>query len=1167
MAAAVSCQRCGIAIAGDARFCSACGAPVELQTQIERRIVTIVFADLSGFTALSESLDPEQVKHIIDRTFARLTLVVERYGGIVDKVIGDELMAVFGAPSAHEDDPERAVRCAFALRAELDVVTSDRSMPALRMHVGINTGEVVAGLVGGRDYTVLGDAVNTARRIQEAASAGQILVGAPTRDASASAISYRELGAIDAKGKRLPVEVFEALSERGLPGRSRILETPLTGRREEMHLIALTALIAERDRQPMAITIVGEAGMGKSKIASEVTAEAARRGVTVVAGRSLPYATVSPGFALEQVVRGALDLRAQDPAGQEAEVRAALAALDLATDQDTILAFLGITESQRDQKTGGAPGAGATPTLARVVDAVVRLLSRIAQRHGLLIIVANDLQWAEDLVLEALDALLREQDAPILLLALARPEILGAEPALLRRAGSIVLRLAPLSPERADEVLTALAPDLPPTVRADIIARAGGNPFFLEELARFAREAVDATPGAIPVTIHALLAARLDALPAEDRRVLQAAALAGDPFTANVLTALTGGDPSPQLGHLVELGFVEQTRGGFRFRQKLVREVAIASLPKQARVEQLARLGAHLEALAGKTATTGLAPGSSFEERIASAYEDAALVAAEIGVHDPEVVERARHYLARAGDRARARDASRQAANWYERAVRIAPADADHRLRTRYAEALIGVLRFDEAEAELRQALTQAREAGDRAGEGRVLRLSGDAARMQGRFDESRTALEEAIGIARATGSVEDLIEAERARGMLDLFAGDWRGATQSFEAALERARTVGDRRSEAWTLQNLGWTALMRGRLEDAVSRFEEGEAIFAELDDAEGRGWCMGMRAWALLIRGELGASEALIAELDHLLTVEFPGEDANLVMARRVMTVLRAYLAVARADLIGAEEISARILEEPDWHGQAWAHALAGYPLALAALHQMRLEAAASAIERGSQAARTGGDPFYRALYRVAAAWLAVERGDAPAARHELDASARDPQVRDAWDRSTMMSWLRARILLLDGDREAAITLLAESPGNEGLTLLPQGWNDATRAELLLDAGRIEEASDAAARAIAAADEHVGLEIIAREAATKVALAKGDLEEAEAEVRRALALLAEARWPLAEARTHALLAQVLDARRQHDRADEAFENATTRFDALPADTEPKVRDVLRA
>lgn len=1159
----MTCPSCGANVLAEARFCSRCGTPIEGgATETERRVVTVLFADLTGFTALAEGRDPEQVKTIIDRAIARLTLVVERYGGRVDKIIGDELMAVFGAPTSFEDDPERAVRAAFAMHAELEALGSDRASPALQVHVGVNTGEVIAGSVGGRDYTVIGDAVNVARRLQEAAAPGQILVGESTRAATDTAITYRALGPIDAKGKQLPVAAFEAVTERGLPGRIGTLETPLIGRREELQTIALAAMLAERDRRPRIVTLVGDPGMGKSKIAAEIINEAARRHVRVVGGRSLPYATVSPGFALEQVVRSALDIESEDADEQIATVRMSLANVGLAGDTDTILAFLGL-QDHRSGATGGAPGAGATPTLPRVLEACVRLLVRISRRDGLLIVILNDLQWAEELVLDAVTALLREQDSPILVAALARPALLDAEPGFLRGSGSIVLPLGPLSDTRAFEVLASVAPDVSASLTEDIIRRAGGNPFFLEELARLHRNSPD--PSQLPATIHALVAARLDALPPADRRLTQLAALGGDPIVADILCALTGAPVESALERLVEQGFLENQPGGLRFRQKVVREVAIASLPKQVRVERLAHLGSILEERAGATAGLGLAPGSVFEERIAAAFEEAARIATELGEPDPVVSERARHYLARAGDRARIRDASRQAVSWYGRAMQVAPDLADHRLRTRYAEALLGVMRFDEAATELDLALEAARTSADQAGEGRALRLIGDAARMQGRFEASREALERAVQIAREEASADDLMDAERALGMLDLFAGDWKSANDNFETALARAREVGDRRSEAWAVQSLGWTALMRGRSEDAIRSFEIGEAIFAELDDAEGLGWCMGMRAWAFLIRGSLGEAEALLERLDHMLTVEFPGEEANLVMGRRVMTVLRAYLSLCRGDLRQAQAISRGILEEPEWHGQAWAHALAAYPLALSALFEERWSAAEDAIRTGTDAADAGGDPFYRALYRIATAWLAVERGDVATARAELDAVDNSPQVRAAWERSTIVNWLHARIAMLEDDSDRAIASLSAPSTGEGLSLLPAAWPHITLTKVLLDRGETGAARIAAETALATVGEYRLAIPAAHLAAAEAALADEDLDAAITHATAAVETSDED-WLIMHAKAYVALARAYDAKRDHDRADEAFERARALFADLPADTDPRVQASLR-
>lgn len=1161
MEADLSCLGCGAPLGQEARFCSRCGTAIDApSTETERRIVTVLFADLTGFTALSEGLDPEQVKRIIDRAIARLSLIVERYGGRVDKVIGDELMAVFGAPSSHEDDPERATRAAFAMHSELDAMTSDPGVPPLRLHIGINTGEVIAGLVGGRDYTVLGDAVNIARRLQEAALPGQTLVGEQTRALTEGRIVYRSLGTVDAKGKLLPVAAFEAVAERGLPGRIGTLETPLIGRREELQTIALAAILAERDRRPRIVTLVGDPGMGKSKVAAEVITEAARRHVRVLGGRSLPYATISPGFALEQVVRGALELSGEDEKTQRDQVRDALASLGLQGESEVLSSFLGLTP-QRVGSTGGAPGAGATPALPRVIEACARLLVRLSRRDGLIILLWNDLQWAEDLVLETIDAILRQQDVPMLLVALARPELLESQPAYLRTAASSLLPLAPLSDQRAREVLHSVAPELGPDAAEDIIRRAGGNPFFLEELARLHRDAPETHQ--LPATIHALVAARLDTLSAAERRILQLAALAGDPLDVDLVAELAESPVGEQIDRLMEHGYLEVQASGIRFRQKVVREVAIASMPKQLRIERLVQLAGLLE----RRVEGGVHPrgvGASLEERIAAAYEEAARTARELGEMQHHVAARARTYLARVGDRARARDASRQAVSWYGRAIDISPEPPDHTLRARYAEALIGVLRFADADAELAIALDMARESGDRASEGRTLRLIGDAARMQGNFETARTALDDALAIAREQGAADDLIDAERALGMLDLFAGDWRGASENFEAALERARGVGDRRSEGWALQSLGWAALMRGRADDAIASFEAGEAIFTDLDDAEGRGWCVGMRAWALLIRGRLSDAETLLDELDHMLTVEFPGDEANLVMARRVMTVLRAYLAVSRADLTGAEEISRRILEEPEWHGQSWAHALAAYPLALAALFQRRLDAGALAIRHGTEAAVKGGDPFYRALYLIASAWLAVERGDLDAARTELGQIEGDPQVRVAWSGSPVVHWLQARIALLAGDRAAAIAILRRPANLEGLSLVPASWPRFTLARLLVSA----DPDAALAEAEAGLSEAGEYRLARLEGLLAVADAALSAGEAERSLEAATSAVEESSpgWPLHRARAFATLARVLDARRDHDRADDAFEQARAFFDALPEDTDPSVHESLR-
>lgn len=1155
MATSVKCARCGADLASGARFCSTCGTASSPALD-ERRVVTVVFADLTGFTQISERMDPEQVKHVIDRATGRLGVVVERYGGTVDKVIGDEIMAVFGAPEAHEDDPERAVRCAFAMRAELEAMSSDPTMPALTMHIGINTGEVVAGTVGGRDYTILGDAVNTARRIQEAAEPGQILVGDSTKTQTEHSIGYRSLEALSVKGKMAPVLVHEAVTERGLPGRVTLLETPLVGRREEMHLITLAGMMAERDRRPRIVTIVGEAGMGKSKIASEVAIGAQRLNVGVISARSIPYATVSPGFVLEQLLRQVLDIEESDePAAQ---VRAALADLDLSSEAEIILAFLGLQPEVAARSTGGAPGAGAVPTMRRSTQACARVIAHSARSHGLTVCIINDLQWAEDIVLDVLESLANQEDAPLLIVALARPSLMDEPPTYLSSSASLVLPLAPLASDRAAEILTALTPELPLATREQIIERAGGNPFFLEELARLARETPRSLSKAVPPTIQAVVAARLDRLPADEKRLLQLASITANVATVEALAAMHGHgieDVSEIAGKLMNSGLLEITAPGtYRFAQKIVREVAYGSMPKQQRVQAHLSYGDWL-----------LNQPNPRTDELAHTFECASSISVELGDDSTAATEHGRRALIELAMRALERDAATIACELFERALALGDAELPLPARIGYGEALLGTLRHEEAEENLRSALEEARLLGDRTNEGRALRLIGDGLRMRGRIDAAREPILEALSIAKKLGMPGDIIAAERSRGLLDLFSGDYREASSTFTEAIRRAEEIGDRRAQGWALQNLGWTLMVAGRQIDANDAFTQAEKLFSDLDDHEGRGWSMGMRAWSLLMMERLDESVSLMAEVDHLVNERFPGDQANLVMARRIVEILDCYVSIARADLSAAEIKSREILTEPEWHGLNWAHSLAAYPLALSALLQERPDTARGAIERGRAAARVADDPFYLGLYSIAAAWLAMMTGDTDQVQTELASLEDDKQAGRAWRRSSFMIWLRARIEgSVDGLRAASEAISNGAP-SEGITVLPVSYLLADLAAALLPL----DLDAARTAAIASRRGPNGFEVGRISSLlinARVHLVDGEHREAEEAVAEAIALLDPASYPLAEAQAHALLAEILDSRRDHDRADEAFERAKAFKLALPTDTRQEARDKLR-
>ncbi|MGH2830365.1 MAG: adenylate/guanylate cyclase domain-containing protein, partial [Actinomycetota bacterium] len=329
------CPRCGNPVPEGARFCPSCGLAIGAvdAPREERRIVTVLFADLVGFTAFSDTRDPEDVKRIVDRAFEGLAEIVTVYGGHVDKIVGDEIMAVFGAPQAHEDDPERAMRCALEMQRSLarysEQLESERGL-TMAMRVGVNTGEVVAGVIGGVDtYTVVGDAVNVASRLVKAAEPGRILAGPATRAATERVIEYRDLPPLTVRGKAEPLNVSEAVCERTepLPERAGRAAVPLVGRDPELSILENVAAVVGRDRRPATVTILGDAGMGKSRLVAEFASRL--RETRVVWGRSLPYGTATPSFAIEEMVRSALGISAEDPIAARKHIAEQLAPLGL----------------------------------------------------------------------------------------------------------------------------------------------------------------------------------------------------------------------------------------------------------------------------------------------------------------------------------------------------------------------------------------------------------------------------------------------------------------------------------------------------------------------------------------------------------------------------------------------------------------------------------------------------------------------------------------------------------------------------------------------------------------------------------------------------------------------------------------------------------------------
>lgn len=1200
MAADLStCPRCGAAVPEGARFCPSCGLSLAEAPREERRVVTVLFGDLSGFTEMSERLDAEEVKGIVDRAFEGLAELVTLYGGRIDKIIGDEIMAVFGAPLAHEDDPERAVRCALEMQRSLAEFSRqlerDRGVK-LGMRIGVNTGEVVAGVAGGADaYTVIGDAVNAASRIEHGADPGQILAGERTYLATGDAIEYRPHPPVIAKGKAEPLAVWEAVAERALPGeRGHRLEAPLVGRDEELLLLESTARIVRRDRRAMVVTILGSAGMGKSRLAEEFARRLSAQGVRTLAGRSLPYGTASPSFAVEEMVRAALEIEpGAAPEAARAGAGERLAGLGLVAEAERLLALAGLREVVGAREPSGGlagPAAGSAPAGrgSESLLAAAALFETLAAQEGLLALVFHELHWAEDSLLQFVaDLVERGRGAPLLVVCLARPELLDRRPSWTGRPGSTGLVLEPLPRDRAARLLDGLvgARSIHPAVRESILERAGGNPFFIEELVRLlldqgalagAGMLVPGTVTVVPGTVQALVSARLDALPPESKRVAQTAAVIGEEFWAGALVRLEP-DLGPEgveaaLAALTARELLEPLEApavpgerAFGFRQAIAREVAYNSVPKQVRARLHAAVGSWLEDV---TCACGME--REFYDLVAHHYERSARLGADVGVEVPGAGEKAREYLERAGDQAIGLDAAAAAAEFYERALAFARDDADRlHLRLHLGEALVGCWRPVEAERHLTEALAEARRDFRRPAEGKALRLLGDLFRIRGDHEEGRKLLHEALEIAREVGDPREEAEGLRSHGLSDLFQGRLRSAPMWFRQSLARYRDLGDRRGEGWSLTNLGWTDMLLGRLDEALGSLDEGAKIFGEIGDAEGVGWCLGLRAWVLFFQGRLLEAMEIEEQIESIIAAKLrPTPRGMGGFGWAIGRVLRAIICVDRARLGDAEELARSALAVFEDSDAVWGLAMARYPLGLSQALQLRFAEARETLRLAREAADRSGDALVIGVVAFVSAWIEFEAGDLERAQ-VLREQAWDltEQTGVQWIREVASRWLRAAILRAGGRFADAREVLEEA-----LAYPHGGWFPASRArqllaEVLCDEGRAAEAIPLVRSAIESSGDDLCGEGLARRTLARALHQAGDPEEAERVLHAELALLEGSDWEQERVQALALLAQVLDEQGRHDEAGLAIDEARAIVRRFPPGTDVSVLEQLLA
>jgi class 3 adenylate cyclase len=913
-----TCVSCGADQLPDARFCSACGAPLRETCAVcgtdapagaafcpscgatltatakrgdaaadgrdERRVVTVLFADLAGSTALAERIDPEELRVLQGELFTLVNAEVERFGGLSEKFVGDAVLAVFGVPLAHDDDAERAVRAALAVRDRFPRLARDvlrRHGVEIGLRIGVNTGEVVAGrdAAARGELMVTGDAVNVGARLQQRAEPGQVLVGERTHAATRRAIDYASAGPAPAKGKREPVFAWEALAVVAPPGTrgAEGLSAPMIGRDEEVVVLDALARRVERERAPQLVTAYGQAGVGKTRLLTEFVA--ALDTARVLHGRCLPYGEGITYWPLGEAAKGYAGILDSDPADETLAKLAAAVSADVPAERaGAIVEALGWTIAL------GLPDDEDRDLRAPLRDAWGRFLTDLG-RGGLTVLVVEDVHWASEPLLELLEHVTEHlADTAVLTICTARHEFLEVRPAWgsgLRDSTSI--RLSSLPDDESVRLVDALlgADGLPRELTERIVHRAEGNPFHVEEILQMlidrgaiAREDGGWTARAevgdvdLPDSVHGVIAARVDLLDLPSRDALRRCSPMGRVFWP----AAVGVMDEP-IATLARRGLVTEHSSStiegmreFSFKHALTQDVVYASLPRTERRELHRRVGDWIEEMAhGREAEVA---------ELAAYHYDQAL---EYGDTSPETRARCLRLLLAAGGAALSRTAGESARRLFERAVDLA---ADPHARTR---ALLGLGRAEllisgsrRAVDVLARASSEASEAGDPRLLADALGLHSRANWLAGRYGEAMRTATAAVEALDGHDETPQLARAVARLSQLEMLSG-LPGADQRAHRALDVARRVGDTYAELNARINLMVTRANHGLAPDVT----EAQGIIEraiETGDAAEAHRCFVNTLWAAQAFYSRSELSAMVERLRVSLAAVPAGEDLD-------------------------------------------------------------------------------------------------------------------------------------------------------------------------------------------------------------------------------------------------------------------------------------------------
>jgi class 3 adenylate cyclase len=828
------CSTCGRESPNDVAFCAGCGTALGAsadQSLEERKVVSVLFADLVGSTANAERRDPEDVRTTLSAYYARLRAEIERYGGTVEKFIGDAVMAVFGAPLVHEDDPERAVRAALAIREALAESDVD-------VRIAVHTGEALVALgarVAAGEAMVAGDVVNTAARLQTAAPVKGVLVGESTYRATTHMIDYRPVGSVKAKGKADPVPAWEALHAKARFGidieREPLAE--LVGREDEVGLLAGALTRVRREREPQLVTLVGVPGIGKSRLVAELLAlvDALPDLVTWRQGRCLPYGDGISFWALGEMVKAQAGVLETDSA-HVAEGKLAEAVAALVPDKSE--AEWVTTYTRPLLGLGG--GSGLDDRRSEAFAAWRRFFEGLGEQRPV-VLVFEDLHWADDGLLDFVDHLADwAREVPLLVVGTARPELLERRPGWGGgKANAATVSLRPLSEVETAQLIALLLeqPVLAADMQSQLLARAGGNPLYAEEYVRMLRDG-RFTGDRLPESVQGIIAARIDALTQEEKLLIQDAAVLGKVFWSGALAAI-GGTPrwavEERLHALERKEFIRRDRsssvaseGEYAFRHVLVQDVAYAQIPRPGRAEKHRLAAEWIESL-------GTDRAEDRAEMLAYHYGAALDFARAAGQETAAVAQSARLAFRDAGERAFALSALPAACGFFARALELWPeSDADWPyLALRHGRAEMLVRQAGEPPF-VRQALDRLLAVGDveHAAEAEV--LLAECEWFAGRNDATFTRLEHARELVadRPSSASKAKTNAETSRFLM--IAGRTGEAIAVGREALALARQLDLRELQAHALNSIGTARASSGDsggVEDLEEAFAIGEAI----------------------------------------------------------------------------------------------------------------------------------------------------------------------------------------------------------------------------------------------------------------------------------------------------------------------------------------------------